>query len=74
VKVAATEDSLQITPGPLHAANLHSYADHRMATAGALLGLAIDGIRVENIATTAKTMPQFPQLWADMVATAKAAG
>lgn len=74
VKVTATEDSLQITPGPLHAADLHSYADHRMATAGALLGLAIDGIRVENIATTAKTMPQFPQLWADMAATAQAAG
>ncbi|ALG28662.1 3-phosphoshikimate 1-carboxyvinyltransferase [Glutamicibacter halophytocola] len=72
--VVATGDSLAITPGPLHAADLHSYEDHRMATAGALLGLAIEGVRVENIATTAKTMPQFPQLWADMVSTAKAAG
>jgi len=74
VQVVATEDSLKIVPGELRPADLHSYEDHRMATAGALLGLAIEGVRVENIATTAKTMPQFPQLWADMVATAKAAG
>lgn len=72
--VKATEDTLEIIPGSLHAADLHSYEDHRMATAGALLGLAIDGIRVENIATTAKTMPQFPQLWAQMVDTSKDRG
>jgi 3-phosphoshikimate 1-carboxyvinyltransferase len=39
-----------------------------MATAGAILGLAVEGIEVEDIATTAKTMPDFPRLWADMVA------
>ena len=38
-----------------------------MATAGAILGLAVEGVEVENIATTGKTMPQFPELWAALV-------
>jgi 3-phosphoshikimate 1-carboxyvinyltransferase len=38
-----------------------------MATTGALIGLAVDGVEVDDIATTAKTLPEFPQLWADMV-------
>ena len=45
-----------------------SYADHRMATAGAIVGLRVPGVEVEDIATTAKTLPEFPQLWADMLA------
>ncbi|MFC0582550.1 3-phosphoshikimate 1-carboxyvinyltransferase [Micrococcoides hystricis] len=65
--VVETADGLQITPAPLQAGDFGSYHDHRMATAGAIIGLAVPGIRVENIATTAKTMPDFPQLWADMV-------
>ncbi len=70
VQVTVTDDGLEITPGPLRPGDLDSYEDHRMATAGALLGLAIDGVRVENIATTSKTMPDFPQQWAAMAATA----
>jgi 3-phosphoshikimate 1-carboxyvinyltransferase len=71
-----TSDGLVIRPAPLHAGVVHSYADHRMATAGAILGLAVEGVRVEDIATTAKTMPDFPQLWAGMLAqgTGSAAG
>jgi 3-phosphoshikimate 1-carboxyvinyltransferase len=38
-----------------------------MATAGAIIGLAVDGVEIENIATTAKTLPDFPQMWAEMV-------
>lgn len=63
-----TSDGLVIRPAKLHAGVVHSYADHRMATAGAILGLAVEGIQVEDIATTAKTMPDFPLLWADMLA------
>ncbi|VXB23054.1 3-phosphoshikimate 1-carboxyvinyltransferase [Arthrobacter sp. 8AJ] len=63
-----TSDGLVIRPARLHAGVVHSYADHRMATAGAILGLAVDGVQVEDIATTAKTMPDFPQLWANMLA------
>ena len=61
--VTETADGLQINPRPLHGGLWHTYDDHRMATAGALLGLVIDGIEVENIATTAKTLPAFTQLW-----------
>ncbi|WP_287932432.1 3-phosphoshikimate 1-carboxyvinyltransferase [Arthrobacter sp.] len=63
-----TEDGLAINPAPLHGGLFHSYEDHRMATAGAIIGLAVPGVEVENIATTAKTMPAFPQMWADMAA------
>jgi len=62
-----TADGLVIRPAPLHGGVVHSYADHRMATAGAILGLAVPGVEVEDIATTAKTMPDFPQLWEAML-------
>jgi 3-phosphoshikimate 1-carboxyvinyltransferase len=45
-----------------------SYADHRMATAGAIVGLRVPGVEVEDIGTTAKTLPDFPLMWADMLA------
>jgi len=61
-----TTDGLVITATPLHAGTWHSYADHRMATAGAIVGLRVPGVLVEDIATTAKTLPAFPQMWADM--------
>ncbi|WP_026555456.1 3-phosphoshikimate 1-carboxyvinyltransferase [Arthrobacter sp. 35W] len=70
-----TADGLIINPAPLHGGLFHSYEDHRMATAGAIIGLAVPGVEVEDISTTSKTMPQFPQLWADMLAgTASSAG
>ena len=62
-----TADGLIIRPTELHAGVVHSYADHRMATAGAILGLAVRGVEVQDIATTSKTMPDFPKLWADML-------
>ena len=65
--VTETEDGLRITPGPLHGGRFHSYHDHRMATAGALLGLAVPGVVVEDIATTTKTLPDFVGLWLDML-------
>ena len=67
--VEVLDDGLRITPGepPSGTTHWHSYADHRMATSGALLGLAIPGIRVDDIACTSKTMPEFPTLWAGML-------
>ncbi|WP_346927962.1 3-phosphoshikimate 1-carboxyvinyltransferase [uncultured Arthrobacter sp.] len=62
-----TADGLVIRPAPLHGGVVHSYADHRMATAGAIMGLAVHGVEVEDIATTAKTMPDFPLLWEAML-------
>ena len=62
-----TADGLVIRPAKLHGGVVHSYADHRMATAGAILGLAVHGVEVEDIGTTSKTMPDFPQLWEAML-------
>ncbi|MDT5051771.1 MAG: 3-phosphoshikimate 1-carboxyvinyltransferase [Mycobacterium sp.] len=62
-----TPDGLVITAHPLHGGVWRSYADHRMATAGAIVGLRVPGVEVEDIGTTAKTLPEFPQLWADML-------
>ncbi|WP_319431255.1 3-phosphoshikimate 1-carboxyvinyltransferase [Mycobacterium sp. RTGN5] len=62
-----TDDGLVITATPLHAGTWHSYADHRMAMAGAIVGLRVPGVTVEDIATTAKTLPDFAQLWTEMV-------
>ena len=61
--VVETPDSLTIRPKPLRAGIFHTYDDHRLATSAAVLGLVVPGIRVENIATTAKTMPGFARLW-----------
>lgn len=61
-------DGLEITPVPLHGGEVETYHDHRMATFGAILGLAVPSIRVRDVATTAKTLPDFPAMWASMVA------
>jgi 3-phosphoshikimate 1-carboxyvinyltransferase len=63
-----TPDGLVITAQPLHPGTWRSYADHRMAMAGAIVGLRVAGVEVDDIGTTAKTLPEFPQLWADMLA------
>ncbi|WP_245531634.1 3-phosphoshikimate 1-carboxyvinyltransferase [Corynebacterium capitovis] len=61
-------DGLRIHPAPLHGGTWRTYADHRMATAGAIIGLTTRDVKVENVATTAKTLPGFAEMWADMVA------
>ncbi|MFO7689070.1 MAG: 3-phosphoshikimate 1-carboxyvinyltransferase [Cryobacterium sp.] len=61
--VTELPDGLRIEPRPLHGAAWHTYDDHRMATSGALLGLVVPGIEIENVQTTAKTLPQFVELW-----------
>ena len=62
-------DGIRITPRPLHGGLWHAHHDHRIATAGALIGLRVPGVEVDDISTTAKTMPQFPQLWEQLLAT-----
>ena len=63
-----TPDGLEIDPSEnLHGAQWQSYEDHRMATAGAIIGLRVPGILVEDIATTAKTMPHFAAMWTQML-------
>lgn len=65
--VTETADGLIIKPRALHGGVFGTYADHRMATAAAILGLAIDGVEIENVATTSKTLPEFTRLWTDML-------
>jgi len=62
-----TEDGLEIRPAALHGGTWHAYADHRMATAGAIVGLVVPGVEVDDIATTAKTLPDFPAMWQAML-------
>ncbi|MFD1936220.1 3-phosphoshikimate 1-carboxyvinyltransferase [Nonomuraea mangrovi] len=62
-----TADGLVVRPAKLHGGTFHSYADHRMATAGAVIGLAVPGVQVEDIATTGKTLPEFARMWAEML-------
>jgi 3-phosphoshikimate 1-carboxyvinyltransferase len=62
-----TDDGLEITAVALRPGTWQSYADHRMATAGAIIGLRVDGVEVDDIETTAKTLPNFPAMWADML-------
>jgi 3-phosphoshikimate 1-carboxyvinyltransferase len=65
--VSESGDGLLIRPRPLHAAVFDSYHDHRMAQAGAVLGLVVPGVRVVDIATTGKTLPDFAGMWAAML-------
>jgi 3-phosphoshikimate 1-carboxyvinyltransferase len=62
-----TPDGLVITATPLRPGVWRAYADHRMAMAGAIVGLRVAGVRVDDIAATTKTLPEFPQLWARML-------
>jgi 3-phosphoshikimate 1-carboxyvinyltransferase len=70
-RVIEEEDALRIEPAKLKlnpSENLfHTYEDHRMATAGAIIGLALPGLVVENIETTRKTLPDFPGLWSSIL-------
>jgi 3-phosphoshikimate 1-carboxyvinyltransferase len=66
-EVVEAADALTIYPRPLHGGVWHAYADHRMATAGAVLGLAVDGVEIDDIACTSKTLPDFAGMWSALV-------
>ncbi|MEV4492437.1 3-phosphoshikimate 1-carboxyvinyltransferase [Micromonospora coxensis] len=62
-----SDDGLEIRPRPLRGGTFRTYADHRMAHAAAVAGLAVPGIEVDDVTCTSKTMPEFPALWSAMV-------
>jgi 3-phosphoshikimate 1-carboxyvinyltransferase len=66
-QVRAKSNSLRITPARLHGGDFQTYEDHRMAMAGAVLGLRVAGVRVVDVDTTRKTLPGFPALWQSML-------
>lgn len=65
--VTETDDGLRIKPRPLRGGLFHTYDDHRMAMAAAVIGLRVEGIVIENVDTTAKTLPQFTSRWSALV-------
>ncbi len=60
-------DGLEIRPRPLTGAPFETYDDHRLAHAAAVIGLTVPGVELNDVACTAKTMPEFPALWSAMV-------
>lgn len=62
-----TEDGIVIRPRALSGGPWQAFADHRMATAGAIVGLRVDGVEIDDIGCTAKTLPGFDRMWADML-------
>ena len=65
--VTEHDDGLSIRPAPLHGGVFRTYADHRMAHAGVILGAAVDGVLVEDVATTGKTFTDFAPFWAALL-------
>jgi 3-phosphoshikimate 1-carboxyvinyltransferase len=65
--VVETEDGLRITPKPLQGGQFKTYADHRMAMAAAVIGLAVPDLLIEDVETTGKTLPGFTALWQQML-------
>ena len=60
-------DGLSFAPATLHPGEFHTYSDHRMAHAAAVIGAAVEGIEVEDVATTSKTFPGFAEVWSGLV-------
>ncbi|GAB3786401.1 3-phosphoshikimate 1-carboxyvinyltransferase [Nocardioides ungokensis] len=67
-------DGLSLRPATLNGGVFHTYADHRMAHAGVIVGAAVDGVLVENIATTGKTFPDFAGFWSRLLTREDAPG
>ena len=65
--VVQYDDGLEIRPRALRGAVFETYADHRMAHAGAVIGLAVPGVVLSDVSCTSKTMPEFPGLWSRLV-------
>ncbi|MEJ5945269.1 3-phosphoshikimate 1-carboxyvinyltransferase [Pseudokineococcus basanitobsidens] len=66
--VEETDDGLVVRPAPLRGGLVRTYADHRIAQAAAVLGLRVPDLEVEDVGTTAKTLPGFVGLWESMLA------
>jgi 3-phosphoshikimate 1-carboxyvinyltransferase len=69
VGASETEDGLVVTPAPRHGTLFHTHGDHRMAHAGALIGLATRGVTLDDVGCTTKTLPDFPGLWQGLLET-----
>ena len=66
-EIVEWQDGLEIRPRPMRGGPFETYADHRMAHAAAVVGLAVPGVVLSDVACTSKTMPEFPSLWSELV-------
>ncbi|MFT4233970.1 MAG: 3-phosphoshikimate 1-carboxyvinyltransferase [Microbacterium sp.] len=60
-------DGIRVIPRPLSGGVWRAFHDHRIATTGVLIGLAAPNVVVDDIGSTAKTLPEFVDLWRRMV-------
>lgn len=67
-RVRQTADGLVVQPAPLRGGTVHTWADHRMAHAAAVLGLVVPGVVLDDVGCTTKTIADFPGLWSGLVA------
>lgn len=67
-RAQALPDGIRVEPTPLTGGAWRAFDDHRIATAGAVVGLRVPGVEVDDIGATAKTIPEFAELWAGMLA------
>lgn len=65
--IRETDDGLAIRPARLTGGTFETYDDHRLAMAAAVLGLVTPGVGVVDVATTAKTLPDFTTRWTGML-------
>ena len=65
--VTERPDGLSFQPAALHGGIFRTYADHRMAHAGVVVGAAVPGVLVEDIGTTSKTFPDFAGFWTGLL-------
>jgi 3-phosphoshikimate 1-carboxyvinyltransferase len=66
--VTELDDGLAVRPGRLIAGTFHSYADHRLVMAAAVIGLVVPGIEVDDANAVTKTYPEFVEHWSEFVA------
>lgn len=59
IKCTETEDGIMIYPGTPKAAVIDTYDDHRMAMAFSLVGLKVNGIKINNPSCTSKTFENY---------------
>jgi 3-phosphoshikimate 1-carboxyvinyltransferase len=60
-------EDLLVRPARLHGGLFHTYDDHRLVMAAAVLGLVVPGLLVENVDTVGKTLPDFVARWDGML-------
>lgn len=65
--VDVLDDGLVIKPAQLSGGTFHTYADHRLVMAAAVIGLVVPGVDVDDAGAVSKTFPDFVDRWSAFV-------